>query len=112
MNVFFGDLPINDDSYFYSLGDFELKEVEVGQRVSDLRQLLDVSYPMQNGIIRDWEDMERLWDHTFGDEILSVATQEAKILLTEAPMNPLKNRERLVEVMFEKYGFQGNLQNK
>ena len=63
---------------------------------------------MQNGIIRDWEDMERLWDHTFGDEILSVATQEAKILLTEAPMNPLKNRERLVEVMFEKYGFQGN----
>jgi len=89
-------------------GDFELKEVEVGQRVSDLRQMLDVSYPMQNGIIRDWEDMERLWDHTFGEDILNVATNEAKILLTEAPMNPLKNREKLVETMFEKYGFQGS----
>ena len=81
----------------------------MGQRVSDLRQMLDVSYPMQNGIIRDWEDMERLWDHTFGEDILNVATKEAKILLTEAPMNPLKNREKLVETMFEKYGFQGKI---
>ena len=49
------------------LGNFELNEVEVGQRVSDLRQLLDVSYPMENGIIRNWDDMELLWNHTFGE---------------------------------------------
>ena len=48
-------------------GNFELNEVEVGQRVSDLRQLLDVSYPMENGIIRNWDDMELLWNHTFGE---------------------------------------------
>ena len=41
--------------------------MEVGQRVSDLRQLLDVSYPMENGIIRNWDDMELLWNHTFGE---------------------------------------------
>ena len=50
------------------LGNFELKEVEVGQRVSDLRQLLDVSYPMENGIIRNWDDMELLWDHGLNDK--------------------------------------------
>jgi actin-related protein 2 len=88
-------------------GNFELNEVEVGQRVSDLRQLLDVSYPMENGIIRNWDDMELLWDHTFGEGILNVDPRNSKILLTEAPMNPKKNREKLIETMFEKYGVQG-----
>merc|ERR1711962_805864 len=64
-------------------GNFELNEVEVGQRVSDLRQLLDVSYPMENGIIRNWDDMELLWNHTFGEGILNI------------------------DPMFEKYGVQG-----
>lgn len=30
-----------------------------------------------------------------------------KILLTEPPMNPAKNREKIAEVMFEKYQFHG-----
>lgn len=30
-----------------------------------------------------------------------------QILLTEPPMNPTKNREKMIEVMFEKYGFAG-----
>ena len=93
---------------FY-LGDFELNEVEVGQRVSDIRQLLDVSYPMENGIIRNWEDMELLWDHTFGKDILNVDPTNSKVLLTEAPMNPLKNREKIIQTMFEKYGVQATL---
>jgi len=88
-------------------GNFELNEVEVGQRVSDLRQLLDVSYPMENGIIRNWDDMELLWNHTFAEGILNIDPRNSKILLTEAPMNPKKNREKLIETMFEKYGVQG-----
>ena len=84
-----------------------LKDVIVGQQAADLRHSLDIQYPMENGIIRNWDDMELLWDHTFGDECLNIDTGMSKILLTEAPMNPKKNRERLVETMFEKYGFQG-----
>jgi len=84
-----------------------LKDVIVGQQAADLRHSLDIQYPMENGIIRNWDDMELLWDHTFGEECLNINTEMSKILLTEAPMNPKKNRERLVETMFEKYGFQG-----
>ena len=80
----------------------------MGQDVAKLRQMLEVSYPMENGIIRNWDDMELLWDHTFSEEILNVDPTDAKILLTEAPMNPKKNREKLIQTMFEKYGFQGN----
>lgn len=47
-----------------------------------------------------------LWNYTFFDK-LQTDTRGRKILLTEPPMNPLKNRERMAQIMFESYGFQG-----
>ena len=61
---------------------------------------------MENGIIKIWEDMQHLWDFTFHEK-LGLDTSGRKILLTEPPMNPLKNRERMCEVMFERYSFGG-----
>jgi len=48
--------------------------------------------------------MEHLWDHTF-TEALKINPKECKIMLTEPPMNPKKNRETMVTKMFEKYQF-------
>jgi actin-related protein 2 len=67
---------------------------------------LQISYPLDNGIIRNWDEIQYVWDYTFYEK-LKIKPNECKIMLTEAPMNPKKNRERMVEVMFEKYGFQG-----
>lgn len=61
---------------------------------------------MENGIVKRWDDMQHLWDFTF-NERLKVDTSGRKILLTEPPMNPLKNREQMCEVMFERYNFGG-----
>lgn len=82
----------------------EIKDIMVGEVASKLRSSLQLSYPMENGIVRNWEDMEHLWNHTFG-EILKISPPETKIMLTEPPMNPAKNREKMVETMFEKYNF-------
>jgi len=62
---------------------------------------------MENGMVRSWEDMVHLWDYTFGEEKMNLDPTECLIMLTEPPMNPLKNREKMIEVMFEKYGFHG-----
>lgn len=61
---------------------------------------------MEHGIVKNWEDMRHLWDYTF-DEKLKVDTKGQKVLLTEPPMNPKVNRQRMSEVMFEEYGFGG-----
>lgn len=44
----------------------------VGDEASLLRSMLEVNYPMENGIVRNWEDMCHLWDYTFGPEKLNV----------------------------------------
>lgn len=77
----------------------------VGDEASQLRAMLEVTYPMENGIVRNWDDMCNVWDYTFGPKKMNIDPTNTKILLTEPPMNPLKNRGKMIEVMFEKYGF-------
>jgi actin-related protein 2 len=78
----------------------------VGDAASEHRSFLQITQPMEHGIVRNWDDMKHLWDYTF-QEKMKVETAGRKILLTEPPMNPTKNRERMVEVMFEDYQFGG-----
>lgn len=61
---------------------------------------------MENGIVKRWDDMQHLWDFTFYEK-MRIDPSGRKILLTEPPMNPLKNREQMCEVMFERYNFGG-----
>jgi len=88
-------------------GDVEIKDLMVGDDASKLRSQLEVNYPIENGIVRNWEDMEHLWDYTFGPEKLNIDPRNSKVLLTEPPMNPMKNRQKIMERMFEKYEFHG-----
>ena len=87
------------------IDDIEVKDLMVGDEASRLRSMLEVNYPMENGMVRNWEDMCHVWDYTFGPEKLNIDPKSSKILLTEPPMNPNRNREKMIEVMFEKYGF-------
>ena len=81
----------------------------VGDEASAMRQYLKIGYPIEEGIVNNWEDMEYLWDYTFEQKMGLPMDDlgEYKIMLTEAPLNPKKNREKMVEKMFEKYGFDG-----
>ena len=77
-----------------------------GDDAAAARSMLQISYPMENGIVKKWEDMQHLWDYTFFEK-MQIDPRGRKVLLTEPPMNPLKNREQMCEVMFERYGFGG-----
>ena len=78
----------------------------VGDEAAALRNYLQVTQPMEHGIVRNWEDMKHLWDYTFSEK-LRIDPVGRKVLLTEPPMNPKANRQRMCQVMFEEYGFQG-----
>lgn len=82
----------------------ELKEIMCGDEAAAVRHSLDIHYPIEEGIVKNWDDMEHLWNYTFFEK-LGVDPRNHKILLTEPPQNPLSNRERLVQTMFEKYEF-------
>uniref|UniRef100_A0A8D3ECL3 Actin-like n=1 Tax=Scophthalmus maximus TaxID=52904 RepID=A0A8D3ECL3_SCOMX len=75
------------------------RDVYIGHEAQHMRGVLALMHPIKNGIIRNWDEMEKIWHHTF--QQLCVEPEDHPVLLTEAAMNPLENRERMVEIMFE-----------
>ncbi|KAG8529476.1 Actin-like protein [Bacidia gigantensis] len=77
-------------------------DVFIGQRAQELRGLLKIRYPLEHGIVTDWDDMERIWSFVYQEE-LKVMSEEHPCLLTEPPLNPRANRDTAAQILFETF---------
>lgn len=69
------------------------------------RGLFSLRYPIEHGIVVDWDHMQKLWKHTFFDE-LRVDPSQHSLFITEATLNPRENREKTAQIMFETFNIQ------
>jgi len=78
------------------------KETYVGDEAQRRRGVLMLKSPIDidHGIVTNWDDMEKIWRHTFYNE-LRVAPEEHPVILTAAPVGPKANRERFAQIMFD-----------
>ena len=74
----------------------------IGSRAQENRGLLKIKYPLEHGIVTDWDDMERIWNYVY-DQELKVNAEDHPVLLTEAPLNPKTNRDMAAQVLFEQF---------
>jgi len=78
------------------------KDFYIGEEAAKLKGVLNLAHPIANGIVKDWDNMNRVWEYAFANE-LRVDPTEIGVMLTEAPNNPKENREKMVELMFENH---------
>ncbi len=72
----------------------DCKDEYIGDEAQQKRDILNISNPIEHGIIKDWDDMEKIWKHTFFVE-LKVSPDEHPVLLTEAPLISKDNKEKM-----------------
>lgn len=74
----------------------------IGRKAEELRGLLKIRYPLEHGIVTDWDDMERIWQYVYEQE-LKTLSEEHPVLLTEPPLNPKRNRDLAAQILFEQF---------
>ncbi|TLS30621.1 hypothetical protein PpBr36_03108 [Pyricularia pennisetigena] len=78
-------------------------DVFIGEKAAtELRGLLKIRYPLEHGIVTDWDDMEKIWGYVY-EEGLKVLSEEHPVLLTEPPLNPRANRDTAAQILFETF---------
>lgn len=81
----------------------------IADEVTPVRSLLDLKYPISEGIIKDKEELELLWDYAINKKIgiNHDNYKDHNCMITEAPLNPFQNKLTMSETLIEKLGFGG-----
>jgi len=92
------------------VGDIQLKEWHAGHEANEYRHLLKIEHPIGEGRVNNWDSFCKLWEYTLENNLGmkdAYKMNDKKILVTEAALNPKANREKLAELIFEKFNFSG-----
>jgi actin-related protein len=73
-----------------------------GESQENYRGGMTQRHPIQNGLITNWNDMEKFWSHLFYQE-LNVDPSEHRLIMTEIAFAPKQQRERMVQIAFETF---------
>lgn len=79
------------------------KSEYIGDEAMQKRGILNLTYPIANGIVTDWADMEKVWHHALFNELRCNPAEIKGILVTEAPRNPKANREAMLTALFDTF---------
>ena len=87
-------------------------EVCVGDQAAAKAGHLRMGYPIKAGLIPYWDQMEKVWQHTFESELRVVLSADEEddedvcgVLMTEDTIRSeaeKQGREKTIEMMFEK----------
>ncbi|KAK8887869.1 hypothetical protein M9Y10_038928 [Tritrichomonas musculus] len=78
------------------------KDFYISEEVFAKAGVLDLTYPISYGLIKDWDNMERIWSHIFSNE-LKTESAEHPIFFVDSLNATIEQRQKISQIFFEKY---------
>lgn len=82
------------------------RDYVVGTQAQAMSESLNLSHPIQRGAVENWEDLEKILDHVFSDE-LQVSPAEYNTIILQPPVTPASQREKLAQILFNRFNVPG-----
>lgn len=89
-----------------AVSDIQDLDFYIGEEALELRRNYAIDYPIRQGVIDNWDNMEKFW-HRCIFQYLRGDPESHYVLLTEPPLNTPENREYTAEIMFETFHVPG-----
>ncbi|CAG4984687.1 unnamed protein product [Parnassius apollo] len=75
-------------------------DVTFGDEAIKMRGVSHLNWPVDEGFIKDWDEVEKLWHHIFYRK-LHVPPEEARVMYVTHPLASKRYKEKITEIMFE-----------
>ena len=82
----------------------KLKIPLIGDEAQEKREACDLNFPIVNGVIDNWDDVQTLWSYLFFTK-LDINCEDHPILMTESPFNTKDKRANMAEILYETFNF-------
>ncbi|ORC86100.1 actin-like protein [Trypanosoma theileri] len=79
-----------------------MNEYEIGEEALVRRGMLTVGSPIHDGLVANWDHMEKLWGHVMFSE-LRVTPESHCFVVPQDVAAPAEQRERILELMMETF---------
>ncbi|UKZ74991.1 Actin-like protein [Trichoderma virens FT-333] len=70
---------------------------------NELRGLLKIHYPLEHGVVTDWDDMERIWEYVYGEGLKTLSEEVSSSSADRASSEPRSNRDTAAQILFETF---------
>ncbi|XP_034869653.1 actin-like [Mirounga leonina] len=74
----------------------------IGDEAQKKRGELNLQYPISRATITNWDNMEKIWHHSFY-QALRIAPEQHPLMVTEPPLNTTSNKEKMSQILFETF---------
>lgn len=76
------------------------QSVYIGDEAQQKRGILKLSYPLEHGIVKNWDDMESIWEHTFYNELRVDPSEHPVFLFLKKQRSFFKTNELKLKLDF------------
>jgi hypothetical protein len=72
-------------------------DVFIGKKAQEFRGLLKIKYPMEHGIVTDWDDMEKIWSWVYTEELGTLSEEVRRLRAGSANPVEFRSASRIVD---------------